>query len=92
MNPKEQAQLQLQVNTARAVNGMKVGLEFLIDDSVIGPIKYSEGLADLKWVIRGILAGQFALNLAPERGLPAATGKPLSDYDGEDKSEETKTE
>ena len=81
MNPEAQAQLQAQINQARAINGMKVGLEFLIDDSVIGPIKYAEGLADLKWILRGLLSGQFGLNLDAERGLSAVTSKPLSDYE-----------
>ncbi|MEE8598182.1 MAG: hypothetical protein V3S69_01435 [Dehalococcoidales bacterium] len=86
LNPEQaRAQRQIQINTARAVNGMKEGLEFLIDDSVIGPIKYAEGLADLKWLLRGVLGGQFGLNLEPQAApVAAATGKALSEYD-EDK-------
>lgn len=87
-----QEQLQAQANQAKAINGMKVGLEFLMDDSVIGPIKYAEGLADLKWMLRGMLSGQFRLDFNLNQGLSVVTGKPLSDYDGEDKPEEAKAE
>ncbi len=87
MNPQGQVQLQMQMNQARAVNAMKVGLEFLIDDSVIGPIKYSDGLADLKWMLRGLLSGQFGLNLDVEgstRPAVSGIGKDLKEIDLDD--------
>ncbi len=86
INPEQaQAQLQAQINQARAVNAMKAGLEFLIDEKVIGPIKYSDGLADLKWMLRGLLSGQFGLSfdIAADRGPPTdqVKGRPLDEYD-----------
>lgn len=79
MTPEQQ---QAQVVRARAINGMQKGLEFLIDETVVGPMKYADGVADLKWLLRGLLSGQFSLNLDPQAAGPSsATGKPLSDYD-----------
>ncbi len=61
--------IQAQQHQARILNGIKGGLEFLIDDAVIGPIKYAESLSDLKWILRGLLAGQFSINLDAQRVL-----------------------
>jgi len=76
---------QVQLRQAKILNGLKVGMQMLEDDTVVGPLKYSEGLADLKWVLRNLLAGQFTISLEADRAGPPQ-GRALSDYDKESES------
>ncbi len=83
VNQPTPEQIQAQVSQAKIVSGLKTGLEFLNDGSVNGPIMYAEGIADLKWLLRGLLSGQFSLNLDPGSGPPRdqVKGRPLDEYD-----------
>ena len=72
--PGSQAQTEALVKqrqNQRVLMAITVGMEFLEDRQVSGPIHYSEGLTDLKWLLRLLLAGQAAINFTPP-GLAAA--------------------
>ncbi len=102
-NPQEaQAQAQAhqlqmqQLQAQKVMSGIRTGIDLLEDKNVAAPIIMHEGLTNLKWILQGLLAGQFSLNLDAQ-GRAAAPGKPqtsrpLADYaedDGEGKDEGT---
>ncbi len=73
---------QVQLRQAKILSGIKVGMQMLEDETVIGPLKYAEGLADLKWILRNLLAGQFSINMESARPpTKPLEGRALSDYD-----------
>lgn len=72
----EMQQQQLQrLQTRKVTNGLQAGIELLEDKNVVAPIAMHEGLTDLKWLIQGLLGGQFSIDLDPQ-GLQANTGRP----------------
>jgi hypothetical protein len=74
------------------MRAIQVGLVFLGDETVNGPIKYSDGITDLKWLLRNLANGVFGIDTQPTQRVPAGPGggkgRDLSDYDGEDKDTE----
>ena len=67
--PAEQMQFQ-QAREQRATHAITGGLQFLDDETVIGPIKHAEGIADLKWLLRTLLAGQFGIDFGKPQAPP----------------------
>ena len=62
-----------QLQSAKVSNGLKIGIKMLEDDSVIAPIKYVEGIVDLKWLLRTLLSGNAFINfVAPVQPLKEA--------------------
>lgn len=65
----------------RAVQG---GLQYLLDETVSGPMKHADGVSDLKWLLRKLMVGEYTINLRPDRPqAPPDKGRALEDYDGE---------
>ncbi len=60
---QQMQQAQEQQRLGRAVQG---GLQMLLDEHVTAPIKYVDGISDLKWMLRKLLAGEFAINMDPK--------------------------
>ncbi len=88
--PPTPEEIQAQENSQRILRAIQVGLQFLVDDEVAAPIKYADGIVDLKWLLRNLGSGVYGINLDPNQqqvpGAPGGSGKgrALSDYDGED--------
>ena len=82
--PIEDLQLQ-QAEQQRAASGMTQGMEFLEDKSgnVTAPIKYADGIADLKWLLRMLLNGRFGINFRPvQAGMPPGPPPPEHETTG----------
>ena len=59
----QQAEQQAEtVAKMRILNGVKVGMQFLTDETIVAPIRYSDGIVDLKWLLRSILSGEFSVH------------------------------
>lgn len=87
-----QAQLiqQSQENKQRILRAVTLGLKYLEDGDVNGPMKYADAVTDLKWLLRQLTGGVFNINLDPSGELATASdatggtqGKKLSEYDHE---------
>ena len=63
-NEMQQRQMQ-QLQSQKVIRGLQTGIDLLEDKNVVAPIAMHEGLTDLKWLIRGILSGQFSIDLSP---------------------------
>lgn len=64
---KQQASVQQsQMMQQKILRAITQGLKFLEEDTVIGPMKYSDGVSDLKWLLRQLGGGAFTINLDPE--------------------------
>lgn len=68
----------------RILNGVKVGLQFFLDETIVAPIKYSDGVVDLKWLLRSILSGEFSVHTETPKRAPVTTRmiRPLADKSG----------
>lgn len=86
---QEQAQLvqQSQLEQQRILRAVTLGLKFLEDEAVSGPMKYADGVTDLKWLLRQLASGGFNINLDPtgqRAGAMQPPGKladtPLSEF------------
>jgi len=81
-----------QQNSQKIMRAIQVGLVFLADETVVGPIKYSDGITDLKWLLRNLASGVFGIDMQPNRqsaptGPSTGKGRDLSEYDGEEPPE-----
>ncbi|KKM83936.1 hypothetical protein LCGC14_1304300 [marine sediment metagenome] len=52
----------------RALRAIQRGMQYLLDETVTGPMKHSDGVADLKWLLRKLMSGEWGLNMDPKRG------------------------
>ena len=59
--------LQAQENGQRILRAIQLGLQFLDDDEVTAPIKYADGIVDLKWLLRNLGSGVYGINLDPNQ-------------------------
>ena len=63
----------------------------LLDEHVTAPIKYADGISDLKWLLRKILAGDYGIDMDPKatqkRAAEDAPQPALSAGNSEDFSE-----
>ena len=89
--PPTPEEIQAQQNSQRIMRAIQVGIAFLNDETVTGPIKYADGISDLKWLLRNLASGIYGINLDPnQQGAGASSRTPpgkrrdLSEYDGED--------
>ncbi len=65
--PPTPEQLQQQANSQKIMSAIQVGLAFLGDETVNGPIKYSDGISDLKWLLRMLISGEYGINTDPNQ-------------------------
>ena len=79
--PPTPEQLQQQATSQKIMRAIQVGLVFLGDETVIGPIKYSDGITDLKWLLRNLASGVFGIDTNPNQQAPTGKGRDLSEYD-----------
>jgi len=68
----------------RAGSGMTQGMEFLEDKSgnVTAPIKYADGIVDLKWLLRMLLSGRFGINFRPAQAAVPPGPRPPGEGEG----------
>jgi len=87
-----QAQQLKQLRSNKVLSGLRTGIDLLEDKNVVAPIAMHGGLTDLEWLLRGLLGGQFSIDLDPEgqqaaRPLTASAKKiastDLDDEEGE---------
>ena len=72
----EMQQQQLQrLQSQRVISGIRTGIDLLEDKIVVAPITMHEGLTNLKWLLQGLLAGQFSIDLDPQ-GQQVPTVRP----------------
>lgn len=65
--PPTPEQLQQQADSQKITSAIQVGLAFLGDETVNGPIKYSDGISDLKWLLRMLISGEYGINTDPNQ-------------------------
>ena len=65
--PPTPEEIQAQENSQRILRAIQVGLQFLIDEEVTAPIKYADGIVDLKWLLRNLGSGVYGINLDPNQ-------------------------
>ena len=59
---------ELQEETSQKIlRAIQVGLQFLNDEKVSAPIKYADGIVDLKWLLRNLGSGVYGINLDPNQ-------------------------
>lgn len=61
------------MNDQEVAQALTTYMQLMQDEAAIVPIKYSEGLGDLKKIVRGLLSGE--LVLAPRQPVPEAKSK-----------------
>ncbi|KKL98759.1 hypothetical protein LCGC14_1821240 [marine sediment metagenome] len=59
--------LQQQADSQKIMSAIQGGLAFLADETVNGPIKYSDGISDLKWLLRMLISGEYGINTDPNQ-------------------------
>lgn len=79
-----------QAASQRVIRAIQGGLQYLLDTDVIGPMKHADGVADLKWLLRKLMVGEYGVNMKPGRTrapaaqpLRKASIAGLEDSDGE---------
>ena len=65
--PTPEQLLQQQADSQKIMSAIQGGLAFLADETVNGPIKYSEGISDLKWLLRMLISGEYGINTDPNQ-------------------------
>lgn len=50
----------------RALRAIQNGMQYLLDEAVIGPMKHADGISDLKWLLRKLMVGEWGLNMDPQ--------------------------
>jgi len=75
----QQRQMQNQITQQKILRAIQGGIQFLTDETVNAPIKYSDGIVDLKWLLRALASGEFGIDTDPNglQGAPVSL-KPLS--------------
>ncbi len=69
--PKQAPELR---RAARAITG---GMQYLLDDAVVGPMRHADGVTDLKWLLTKLISGTWGLNINPKRSQQDAPFPPL---------------
>lgn len=54
-----------QIQANKVSNALEAGMLLFEEKDVMIPISLNDGLADLKWLINGLLSGEFNINLDP---------------------------
>ena len=63
--PKKATPEQVQEHQ-RALRAIQGGMQYLVDEAVIGPMKHADGISDLKWLLRKLMVGEWGLNMDPQ--------------------------
>ena len=63
--PKKATPEQVQEHQ-RALRAIQGGMQYLLDEAVIGPMKHADGISDLKWLLRKLMVGEWGLNMDPQ--------------------------
>lgn len=78
--PTVNVQQYQQAQANKVNNALKTGLA-LFDEDINVPIKLNDGLADLKWLLRSLLAGQFSINMTANVPIVKPGGESINGAD-----------